>query len=446
MTTNGARWQAPVRCPSTELTLLPRPGEESRTERIDDLEAASLLRAFVAGNSVLIAAQDRLNEKCDAVIEGYRHARSAIDELKQFRVVGSAAQARDEAAAVVTRHAQDGAEDPCDRPIRAWMMWVVIGLSAIFDISFVANLVQKIFDVGRGDFLYYLAYLPGIGMALSVYATGLVLARHLFRRRRHVEMRRERGRLTPAILLKRIFWEWRPAGDTRQHSDLSWARLALPLVTTGLLMLALASVAYVRATTAGAAFAGLAMFEPIFVLMLVLLSGSAIALTVLAHNPYADRQKAAKKQLSGVEGAASQLGREARLRLETHAQAWNQLQAACASADGEARKAIEEACAVILESRGQRGEAGNMALPLTVLHWPQPGIRDAFDVSAHVEPVKSTIPGLELGVIQYVRDIATRYCPKTLEQDLDGEMERIHRQLRRKRDADAESSQLVAQR
>jgi hypothetical protein len=373
-------------------------------ERLADLEAAALLRAFAAGNTSLISSQDRLNAVCDEVVETFRTTQLCIDAVLRYKAIGLAARASDAADAVARRHAQDGPEDRRRRSMWRWLSWATIGLAAVFDTTFVGNLVQRILGVGTGSLMYYLAYLPGIGMALCLLAAGTVLGEHLFRRRGRINHRGTRTRLSP--------WP----------DDLPPPRLFGPVLFTVLIVGLLGTGAYVRAVLAGQSFVQLASLQPMFVVLLLLLSISAIAVKALSHNPYADSAKDARLLVERATRESTALVERARESLARHTRTWIRLRSTMASAEGNARRVVEQACARILEDRWHRGAGGPLQLPLAVPRWPRE------DGEPYPE---SALPVLEFELLDYARGIARQYHPEQLEKTLAEAVTALHAQFER---------------
>ncbi|MET8082972.1 hypothetical protein [Micromonospora sp. NPDC005237] len=405
---NGRRWQAPVPCPASGV-LLGNPVVPAAEQRLEDIEAAALLRAFGRGNAALVASQTALDEAGVLVVERYHTARAALDEVDRLVARERVAEARSAEHAVTRSHVGDGAESRRRRALPRWVVWGVLALAAFFDVAFVGNVVQRIFGAGPSDLVYWIAYLPGIGMALCLLAAGHSLAEHLFRHRIRVTRSRRRGPLNPWLLLRRVFWHWRPEEQTREEDDLPWARLAGPVILAVLTVGVLAAGAYVRSTQA-AAFGALASFQLVFVGLLMLLSVSAIAVKVLSHNPYADRTEEVAKDVDDLDKLSRALTDAARSELVAHRKAWNNLRSAITSAEGEAVGIVEEECARILDDRGRRGVEGPLRLPLTVLRWPEEG----------TEPTaEQVLPALRLDILQNARDVATEHDPQSLQKAFD---------------------------
>lgn len=401
------RYEAPIPCP--HAMTRPIDGSSAPTEeRLEDLEAAALLRAFDAGNAALLAAQSQVNAACDAVVRRFHDAQRMISRLAWHAATGAVVRARRAVDAVYARHADDGAEDRRRRRFPPGLDWAVVSVAAVFDGAFVGNVVQRIFSVGPDSVMYYLAYLPGVGMALCLFAAGTSLAEHLFRRRNRVGRQLVRRPVNPALLLRRLFWDWRTEPVRRAPDDLPWSRLPVPVLFTALIVALLAAGAAVRVSLAAQRLSTLSRLQPVFVILLLLLSIAAIAVKVLAHNPYADSDKRAAKQLRSTEKVCDQLSANVAAAVAAQAQAWVHLQSTLATAEGDARRIVEEACARMLDERGHRGKSGPLRLPLTVLRWPA-------DDQSGAQAREAKLPGLNLAVLDHAREILEKYRPDQLE-------------------------------
>ncbi|HWS34755.1 MAG TPA: hypothetical protein VN408_18685 [Actinoplanes sp.] len=419
--TNGtqSRWQEPVPCPATTLQLTGPilPAGEPRRE---DVEAAALLRAFSSGNAALLTAQADLDEAAIQVVERFYTAEAAIDEVTQYAGRDRIAHAVEADRAVAEQDRRDGPERQRRRVLPRWSIGIVLLIAAFFDAAFVANVVQRIFGVDRTDPVYWLAYLLGIGMALSLFVAGHRLAEHLFRHRQRATRSRRRERNNPGLALRRLFWDWRSTEQTRREDDLPWDRLFWPSLFTLAILGILGAGAYVRATQADS-FARLADYQPVFVGLLLLLSIATIAVKVLSHNPYADVADEARKEVTQAERRSKSLLGVARGEVVTHNAAWNTLNSAIVSAEGEAARVVEEECARILDERGHRGIAGPFRLPLTALKWPQGG---------EEPPVHPVMPALRLDILRNAKGVLITYSPEKLRTALGRAVASVHQQFR----------------
>ncbi|MFC8298364.1 hypothetical protein ACIQH6_24545 [Micromonospora orduensis] len=421
--TNGRapRWVAPASCagaPADPIGLGP-----TRYENPDDLEAAALLRAFTAGNASVRQSQEPVNAASAEVVARYHAARGRIDQVDRFRARGSVVEALDENDRVVRRHAGDGPEDRRRRAMHPRLLWFVLGLSALFDASFIGSLMQQIFDVDWKHPLFYFAYLPGVGIAVCLYAAGVELATHLLRRRDRLSRRRTLPPLNPAVALRRLFWDWRPEPLDRREDDLPWSRLPGPVLFGALVLGLLGVAALVRAQSEAAEFEWLAVYQPAFVVLLILLSIGAIAVKVQSHNPYADSSERAERRIADAEGRADRLVQEARDAVAAHGQSWDALQSAISAAKATAREVVEEACAVLLEtrSRGRKRDDTKITLPLVRLAWPAE--------TGSVTRDDTQLPGLDLGLLDYAAKAAERYRPEGLESCLQAAVDKLNGQF-----------------
>jgi hypothetical protein len=421
LNTNGARasgrWTGPIPCPPRTSGPIPLNSPTRVTEDVNALEAAALLRAFDAGNASLRASQPIVDAANNEMIGKWSTAMAAVDVIVRLRSVRAVAAASRDQTSVIQEHANDGPEDRRRRPMWKPMIWIILGIAAVFDASFVGNVMQRILHVGPHQVMYWLAYLPGVGLAMCLLGSGTMLAEHLFRRRTRIARRLSLPRLNPLIVLRRVFWAWRPEEVTRAENDLPWSRLFAPLLFLGATLGLLGVLAYVRAAIAPDVGV-LADMEPAFVVLLMLLSIAAITVKVLAHNPYADRSERSAQSLKKITAVARTAVDRARQRASEHAQSWNLLQSSIAASEGRAREVVEAACADILESRGHKGVKGSIELPLVYLRWPG---RDS--------DVDSQLPNLNLEILDYARDRAADMSPATLETRLEAEVSALHAQF-----------------
>jgi F0F1-type ATP synthase assembly protein I len=421
---NGRHWPSPVPCPALPFeqpidAIGPQTIEAE--EDIDALEAAALMDAFDQGNASLRASLPRIDDAAGQAEADFQSAGGAIDALDRLRDTRSVEEAADLHAKVLKRHADDGPEDRRRRGFfKPWMVWVVLVAAAVFDASFVGNLTQRILGVGPHSLIYYLAYLPGIGMALCLLAAGTFLAENLYRRRMWISRRRRREPLTPWRVLRRTLWWWREQPQIREPDDLPWYRVAVPMIcavaTTGLLGV----IAYIRALRAGAQFAALRELQPVFVILLLLLSIAAIALKVLSHNPCADSAEEAQKGLERMSKRVERDTATARSAVTNAVKSANHLNTLIVNAESDARSTVERACARLLAERGHRNRAGEIVLPLVYLRWPA-GIGTPAG--------QTELPGLSLALLDGARRESDEYRPDVLSNRLAATVGEIHQQF-----------------
>jgi cation transporter-like permease len=423
---NGAsstRWQSPVPCPASPLgpsiDIGVRGAEPE--ESIDEIEAAALLEAFDLGNATLRSSLPGLDEAAGQVEALFQRAGGAIDALDRLRDTRSVAEAAAKHATVLARHANDGPEDRRRRGFfKPWMVWAVVTIAAVFDASFVANLIQRILGVGPQSVVYFLAYLPGIGMALCLLAAGTFLAENLYRRRMWLSRRARREPLNPWLLLRRALWWWREHPQERKPDDLPWYRISAPLLGALTTVLLLGVIGYVRAVRAGTEFAALRDLQPVFVILLILLSVSAITIKVLSHNPCADSSEDAIKGLKRMSTKVERSAAKARSAVTNAVKAANLLNTLIVTAESEARSTVERACARMLVERGRRNRAGKIVLPLVYLRWP---------VEVGGPDLSTELPGLNLTLLDTARRTASEYRPETLRDRLAGVVAELHQQF-----------------
>ena len=422
---NGRKpvWAAPGSCSGSADDLIGLSPARYAEDNPDDHEAAALLRAFTAGNASLRESQGLVNAAGAELVSRYHAARAAIDGIDRFRSTGSVSEACEENARVVQRHTGDGPEDRRRRAVHPAALWVVLVVSAVFDASFIGSVMQQIFDVGSDNILYYFAYLPGVGIAVCLYAAGALLAEHLFRRRERLGRRRMVPKLNPAVAFRRAFWDWRPQMQVRRSDDLPWSRLPGPVLFTAFVFVLLGLAALARARESVREIPALRPYLVVFVVLIVLLSIGAVALKVLSHNPHAASSKQAKDLVSKAEEQATALVRDARWAAAEHVKAWNAVHAAIGTAEARAREVVEEACARMLETRARRSprDTTKITLPLVWLAWPGGNGQ---------EPRRDTeLPGLDRSIVKYAAEAAARHAPEPLEAALQAAVDQLNKQF-----------------
>ncbi|MEV5953675.1 hypothetical protein AB0M11_07840 [Streptomyces sp. NPDC051987] len=392
---------------------------------MDSQEHAALTRAFTRSNSGLAKAQASLGEMGDALHETFQSAREAIDAVRWFAAHRSSGQARDDVREVRDRHAADGPEDRrLGRQPWVWLRWVMLVLSALFELPFVGEAVVLLLDLPDPDGLWNTAihafgYLAAIGVSGLQFAMASVLARSLFRLRERNDRRVERVRRGPRDAWRHLWRLDGPRSETRRPHDLPWPGLTLPLLGNALLVGLLAATAHSRAKQSNqvtVTFGDNGYLMAVFVL--TALSLATLTTAVLAHNPYAESHKAAKKALSGAEERVRSMVPAARERITAHSASWHRLFAAIERAAAEARQVVDDACAAIVDERAESGLAGTLRLPLR-----------EYALPVDEEHSGNATPRLRLDILDHCTDLLNQYAPHLLEDQLEDLVDELHRQF-----------------
>ncbi|ARP70620.1 hypothetical protein LK07_13435 [Streptomyces pluripotens] len=427
--------EAPIPCPKSLLPLIDQNGHRpaGRTparpvDAVDSRECALLMRAFAQANTGLAKAQTPLGELGTELLRTFQSAQSAIDAVERLTVGRSAGEARCQVGAVRARHAADGPESlRGSRRPWAWLQWVMLAFSALFDLPFVGEAMTRLLDVAPKGFwgitVYGFCYLAALGVSCLQFALASLLARSLFRQRVRAGRRTQRVRLGPRALWRH--W-WRldgPRVETRRPDDLPWAGLTLPVLANVLLIGLLAATAHSRAKESHQVTATFGENGYLMAVFLIVALGLAtVATTVLAHNPYAESDSAAKDALSAVEAEVKALVPEARGRLAAHKASWHRLFAAVHQATVDAQRVVDDACALIVEERAETGLAGTLDMPLRDYAWPaeQDRSEDGGGTDRPRPPLRQLDP-----LDHYRNGLLGRYAPDVLEdllEDIVGEL------------------------
>ncbi|MEW1774652.1 hypothetical protein [Streptomyces sp. NPDC086777] len=392
---------------------------------MDSQEHAALTRAFTRGNTDLAKAQSSLGEMGDALHETFQSAREAIDVVRWFAARRSAGQARDDVKEVRNRHAADGPEDRRHgrRPWK-WLRWVMLVLSSLFELPFVGEAVVLLLDLPDAHGLantaiHAFGYLAAIGVSCLQFAMASVLARSLFRLRERNDRRLARVRRAPWAAWRYLWRLDGPREETRRPDDLPWPGLTLPVLGNALLVGLLAATAHSRAKQSNqvtATFGENGYLMAVFVL--TALSLATLTTAVLAHNPYAESCKKAKKDLSSAEGQVRMMVPAARERITAHAASWHRLSAAVEWAAAEARRVVDDACAAIVDERAETGLAGTLRLPLR-----------EYALPVDEESSGGATPRLRLDILDHYTDLLNQYAPDLLEDQLEDLVDELHRQF-----------------
>ncbi|MFF8015729.1 hypothetical protein [Streptomyces sp. NPDC007929] len=431
----GAR-EAPIPCPKSFLPLVGPDGLRPAgrpADPVDSREHAVLMRAFTQANGGLAKAQRRLGELGTTLVETFQSALTAIDAVERYTVGRTAGEARDRVHAVRIRHTADGPEGlRRSRRPWSWLQWMMLGLSALFDLPFVGQATAQALSVGPGDLwqtvVYALSFLVALGVSTLQFALSCWLARSLFRLRVRAAHRTERVLRAPWPALRHALRLDGARTETRRPDGLPWSAPALPVLANLLLIGLLATTAYTRTgqsnplafDTAGTVMA---------VFLIVSLGLATAATAILAHNPYAEADKSASGTASDAEESAERLVSEARQRLVAHSASWHELRSALEQSEADARRAVDDACVAIVEERADSGVAGALELPLRGHTWPpRPDNAPSRDDGAG-DDGRSGLPRLRLELLEHGDGLLDRYAPTLLENWLEDTVEELNAQF-----------------
>ncbi|MFE6094261.1 hypothetical protein ACFQ7M_20115 [Streptomyces massasporeus] len=426
----GAR-EAPIPCPKSFLPLVgpdgPRPAGRP-ADPVDSREHAVLMRAFAQANNGLAKAQRNLGDLGTALMETFQSALTAIDAVQRFTVGRAAGEARNRVLVVRRRHASDGPEGlRRSRHPWSWLQWVMLALSALFDLPFVGQATAQALSVGPGGpwqtVVYVLSFLVALGVSTLQFALSCWLARSLFRLRVRDAHRTERVRRAPWPALRHALRLDGPRTETRRPDGLPWSAPVLPVLANLLLLGLLATTAYTRTDQSNPlAFDTAGTVMAVFLIVSLGLATSVTA--VLAHNPYAEADKSASHTASAAEESTGRLVSEARKRLVSHSTSWHGLRSALEQAEADARRTVDDACVAIVEERADSGVAGTMELPLRGHAWPA-----APDSDPVGEDGRTALPRLRLEMLEHGDALLDRYAPNLLENWLEDIVEELNRQF-----------------
>ncbi|MFC1434133.1 hypothetical protein ACEZDB_26135 [Streptacidiphilus sp. N1-3] len=458
MNTNGtigsgsaARYQAPVECRTGTGNVaffdLEKRHGTAGTDPTDSRERAALMQAFTAANMALARAQEPLGTTATSMLGTFRATQTSIDAAERFALGDTSSEAQQQVDEVRKRHVGDGPES-LRRPPKLWrrLLWPTMLASLSFDTMFVGTMMQRFFGLDWHQVGYYLAYFPGLGLALCLLAAGSMLAESIFRWRTRTSRASER----PRLRLRR----WGTAGDSdpaavteqRAEDGLPWPKAFGPVVFTLLLFAVIVVWSQMRAEYAVHQHLELAPYRNAVAIVTVVLSTAAVVVKVLAHNPFADRDEEARKSVDSADERLTLLVAGARERLAEHTAAWHRLRSSVELTAADAYRTVEEACAGIVEERARSGTAGQFTLPLTEAAWPWPQAKGDTGGTTARPP---TAPALRLGLLRHFDELLDRYAPGQLEdrlehivRDLNSQFEHPGRPLRRPTAADAEPAQV----
>ncbi|MFE9171070.1 hypothetical protein ACFYNZ_16340 [Streptomyces kebangsaanensis] len=410
-------------------------------DRTDSRERAVLMRAFSNGNTRLTEDQPDLGAACAAVVKSGQRVERGITAVDRFRRTGGALSTEPVPPVAVRKDARpEAAEERTAtrrRPRVAGMwrrlVWPVTGAGALFDSAFVGSVIQQVLDVGPGTVQYWLAYLPGLGIAVCLLAAGTLLAEHM------ASVREARSADAAG------------RGGEGRDSRRWWRRpLAVPWLFTFAVLGLIATCGVVRVLIAvqDSGDGYLTLFQPVVVVLLLLLGIAAVATKLLSHDPEAaadaeearltrKAEKALRKHTEAAEKAlrkrmkaADELTDEARKALVAHVTAWFTLKAALDATEQGARRHVEDASTDLVEERARTGTAGTFEFPLRAAAWPPERVsktacaRQGTLVSVQTQGG----PEIRLDLLGEARQVLTGHHPDGLARRLRDALEELDRQ------------------
>ncbi|MFF4604985.1 hypothetical protein ACFY12_19910 [Streptomyces sp. NPDC001339] len=329
-------------CDIRHLVKSAEQGPERDPEHLDNGEMRMLLRAAREVAELVSHNREQLAAARARTITAHARSEEAVEFLARFEAAATLRSAVAERAKVAARHAEDGAHDRRRREM--WirvLRWPVIAAMAVFDAWYFMRVFQYLTVSEESVSLIEqtVSFLPGVVLALALMLSGHAIAAPLHGIRERLHALRERR---PALALL--------------------GSLALPVLYLAAVLFTVTVWAMLRARDTGVGEGEVegARYAPgwVAVLMLVL-AITAVAMKVVAHNPYADSAAEARRAVLRARGTYAWLVRRSGAALRDHEQAWSDL---CALRDELASHVRLESMrvweAAILTARMLHGQAG----------------------------------------------------------------------------------------
>ncbi|MFB6567196.1 hypothetical protein [Streptomyces noursei] len=388
-------------------------GPERDPEDLDNGEMRMLLRAAREVAELVGQNREQLATARARTIGTHARTEEAVQALARFEAAASLRTARANQEEVAERHAQDGAHDRRRREL--WirvLRWPVIAAMAVFDAWYFMRVFQYLTVSEESVSLVEqtVSFLPGVVLALALMLSGHAIAAPLHRVRERIHALREKR---PALALL--------------------GSLALPVLYLAAVLFTVTVWAALRARDTGAGEGEVegARYAPGWVAALMLvLAITAVAMKVIAHNPYADSAAEARRGLLRARLTYAWLVRRTGEALREHERAWSDL---CALRDEltshvrlESMRAWE---AAILTARMLHGQAGH--LPPAPAALPGDGPTRTVASDARTAPLFAGViePSPELGPLIEAHRIAFTCAPTDLRTRRDDLISRVDRQL-----------------
>ncbi|MEV7869031.1 hypothetical protein AB0P17_23715 [Streptomyces sp. NPDC088124] len=398
-------------CDIRHLVKSAEHGPERDPEHLDNGEMRLLLRAAREVGELVGHNREQLAAARARTIDAHARTEEALQSLARFEAAASLRTTRAAQEAVELRHAEDGAHDRRRRElwIRA-LRWPVIAAMAVFDAWYFMQVFQYLTtsEEAVSAVEQTVSFLPGVVLALALMLSGHAIAAPLHRVRERL----------------------RALHDRRPGLSLLGA-LALPVLYLAAVLSTVTVWAVLRArdTGVGEEVEG-ARYAPgwVAVLMLVL-AITAVAMKIVAHNPYADSAAEARRDLLRARLTYALLVRRAGDALRRHERAWSDL---CALRDELASQVRLESMrvweAAILTARMFHGQAGHIP-PAPAA--PPGGAAAQAPTAAWVAPLFSGVvePPPELGPLVEAHRIAATCAPAELRARRTELISRIDAQL-----------------
>ncbi|MFD4724939.1 hypothetical protein ACFWNW_07625 [Streptomyces seoulensis] len=397
-------------CDIRHLVQSAEHGPERDPEHLDNGEMRMLLRAAREVAELVGHNREQLAVARARTIGTHARAEGAVQALARFEATARLLTSRAAQQAVDQRHAEDGAHDRRRRDlwIRA-LRWPVVIAMALFDAWYFMRVFQYLTTSDETVSLVerVISFLPGVVLALAMMLSGHAIAAPLHRIREWLHALRDRR---PALSLL--------------------GSLALPVLYLVAVLSTVTVWAVVRAREAETDHLDGARYAPgwVAVLMLVL-AITAVAMKVVAYNPYADSAAEARRGLLRARLTYAWLVRRVGDALREHEQAWSDL---CAVRDELASHVRLESMrvweAAILTARMLHGQAGNLPPAPAV---SAGGAQAQAPTAAWVAPLFSGVvePPPELGPLVEAHRIAVTCDPAGLRTRRNDLISRIDCQL-----------------